>query len=64
MAALCRLVASTFTLKLLYGFQYSFHFSSMVTNSEEAKTEVAKIFFLRKFSCDFEGYGLGLGVLV
>lgn len=36
----------------------------MVTNSEEAKTEVAKIFFLRKFSCDFEGYGLGLGVLV
>lgn len=36
----------------------------MVTNSEAEKTEVPKIFFLRKFSSDFEGYGLGLGVLV
>lgn len=33
----------------------AFIFSSMVTNSEAAKTEVPKIFFFRKFSSDFEG---------
>lgn len=44
-------------------FNTAFIFSSTATNSKAAETEVPKIFFLRKFSSDFEGYGLGLGVL-